>query len=281
MGRVVTFEEIVTAVANLAQQANYCLGADVRSALERARREEVSPLGCQVLEQILANAEIASRGEVPICQDTGVAVVFVDLGQEVEIRGGLLYDAINEGVRRGYQAGFLRNSVVDHPLRRRNTGDNTPAVVHVRLIPGDGIRLTVAPKGAGSENMSALAFLTPAEGREGVKRFVVQTVSRAGPNPCPPVVVGVGLGGTFEKAALLAKEALLRPVGVPSPDPDLALLEREILEEINSLGIGPQGFGGSVTALAVHVEAYPCHIASLPVAVNLNCHAARHQTVWL
>jgi fumarate hydratase subunit alpha len=278
---VISCQEIAAKVAELAQQANYCLAEEVRAALEGALRSEVSPLGREVLEQVLTNAQIAARGEVPLCQDTGVAVVFLEIGQEVEIRGGYLYDAVNEGIRRGYEAGYLRRSVVEHPLRRRNTGDNTPAVIHVQIVPGDRLRIAVAPKGAGSENMSALAMLSPAEGREGVKRFVVETVERAGPNPCPPLVVGVGLGGTFEKAALLAKTALLRPLGAASPDPEAAALERELLEEINALGIGPQGFGGRVTALAVHVEVFPCHIASLPVAVNLNCHAARHRSAVL
>lgn len=281
MPRTITCAEIVAAVAELCQQANYYLGEDVKKALEEAYAKEESPTGRDVLKQILANAEIAAAEQMPMCQDTGVAVVFLELGQEVAITGGYLYDAVNEGVRKGYTEGYLRKSMVGDPLSRKNTGDNTPAVIHTKIVPGDRLKITVAPKGGGSENMSALAMLTPAAGREGVKKFVVETVKKAGPNPCPPVVVGVGLGGNFEKAALLAKEALLRPLGAPSPQEDIAALEREILAEINRLGIGPQGFGGRVTALAVHINTFPCHIASLPVAVNINCHAARHKTVVL
>lgn len=281
MSRTISCEEIVAAVAKLCQEANFYLGEDVRRALEEAFAKEVSPTGRDVLKQILANAEIAAEEKMPVCQDTGVTVVFLELGQEVAVTGGYLYDAVNEGVRRGYTEGYLRKSMVGHPLDRRNTGDNTPAVIHTRVVPGDRLKITVAPKGGGSENMSALAMLTPAAGRDGVKKFVIETVKKAGPNPCPPVVVGVGIGGDFEKAALLAKEALLRPLGEPSPYEDVARLERELLEEINKLGIGPQGFGGRVTALAVHVEIFPCHIASLPVAVNLNCHAVRHKTAIL
>ena len=281
MPRTIHCEQIVAAVANLCQEANYYLGEDVKKALKEAETKEVSPTGRDVLKQILANAEIAAEEEVPMCQDTGVAVVFLELGQEASVVGGYLYDAVNEGVRKGYVEGYLRKSMVGHPLERQNTGDNTPAIIHTKIVPGDKLKITVAPKGGGSENMSSLAMLTPAAGREGVKRFIVETVKRAGPNPCPPVVVGVGIGGNFEKAALLAKEALLRPLGQPNPWEDIAALEKEVLEEINGLGIGPQGFGGRVTALAVHIEIFPCHIASLPVAVNLNCHAARHKTVVL
>lgn len=281
MPRTITCAEIVAAVAELCQQANYYLGEDVKKALEEAYAKEESPTGRDVLKQILANAEIAAAEQMPMCQDTGVAVVFLEVGQEVAITGGYLYDAVNEGVKKGYTEGYLRKSMVGDPLKRQNTGDNTPAVIHTKIVPGDRLKITVAPKGGGSENMSALAMLTPAAGREGVKKFVVETVKKAGPNPCPPVVVGVGIGGNFEKAALLAKEALLRPLGEPNPEPDLAALEQEILAEINRLGIGPQGFGGRVTALAVHINTFPCHIASLPVAVNLNCHAARHKTVVL
>jgi fumarate hydratase subunit alpha len=281
LSRTIPYQKIVETVAELAQEANFCLGEDVRRALEEALKQEVSPVGREVLEQILANAEIAARERMPICQDTGVAVVFLELGQEVRVAGGYLYDAVNEGVRRGYIEGYLRKSVVEDPFRRKNTGDNTPAIIHTRVVPGDRLKITLLAKGGGSENMSALAMLTPAAGARGVVDFVVDTVRRAGPNSCPPVVVGVGIGGDFSRAALLAKEALLRPLGQPSPDPDIARMEREILEEINRLGIGPQGFGGRVTALAVHIEIFPCHLASLPVAVNLNCHAARHKSITL
>ena len=228
-----------------------------------------------------ANAEVARSEAVPMCQDTGYTVVFLELGQDVHIVGGGLEDAVNEGVRRGYKEGYLRKSIVGHPLERKNTGDNTPAVIHTRIVPGDKLRIIVAPKGGGSENMSAIKMFKPAEGVEGVKKFVVETVQAAGPNPCPPIVVGVGIGGTFEKAALLAKEALLREVGEPSPRPEIAVLEQELLELVNKLGIGPQGLGGSTTALGVHVEIYPAHIASLPVAVNINCHATRHKEAEL
>ncbi|MFZ5633744.1 MAG: fumarate hydratase [Bacillota bacterium] len=262
-------------------EANYFLGADVLKALEKKQQEEISLTGKDILKQLLLNAKIAKEDLVPMCQDTGFAVVFLELGQEVRITGGSLYDAVNKGVRKGYTEGYLRKSIVDHPLKRVNTGDNTPAVIHTKLVPGDSLKITVAPKGAGSENMSAVKMLKPAEGLEGVKKFVVEAVKAAGPNPCPPIVVGVGIGGTFEKCALLAKEALLRELGRPSHLPEIAAIERELLEEINSLGIGPQGLGGKTTALAVHIEIYPCHIASLPVAVNINCHAARHKEAVL
>jgi len=230
---------------------------------------------------LMNNAQIAADEKVPMCQDTGFAVVFVELGQDVHIEGGLLEDAVNEGVRRGYTGGYLRKSIVGHPLERVNTGDNTPAVLHVKLVPGEQMKIIVAPKGGGSENMSAIKMLKPAEGVEGVKKFILDTVRAAGPNPCPPVIVGVGIGGTMEKAALIAKEALLRPVGTSSPRPEIAALESEILNDVNALGIGPQGLGGICTALAVHVEIYPAHIASLPVAVNINCHASRHREAIL
>lgn len=281
MARTIAYGEVVDAVAKICQEANFCLPEDVREALRRALAEEVSPPGQDVLRQLLENASIAAREEVPMCQDTGVAVVFLEVGQEVTVSGGFLYDAVQEGVRRGYTEGYLRKSMVGHPLVRKNTGDNTPAVIHTTLVPGDRLRITVAPKGAGSENMSSLAMLTPAAGVAGVKKFVVETVRRAGPNPCPPVVVGVGLGGDFELCAILAKKALLRPLADTNPDPELDRLEKELLAEINCTGIGPQGLGGRITALAVKVEAYGCHIASLPVAVNLSCHALRHATMVL
>ncbi len=262
-------------------EANYYLGRDVIDAFKKAYENELSLTGKEVIQQLIDNAEIARAEKLPMCQDTGFAVVFVELGQDVRIEGGYLEDAINEGVRRGYAEGYLRKSIVGHPLIRVNTGDNTPAVIHLKLVPGDNLKITIAPKGGGSENMSAIKMLKPAEGIEGVKNFVLDTVKAAGPNPCPPVIVGVGIGGTFEKAALIAKEALLRPLGIPHPRPEIAKLEKELLDGINALGIGPQGLGGCCTALAVHVEIYAAHIASLPVAVNINCHASRHKEVIL
>jgi fumarate hydratase subunit alpha len=235
-----------------------------------------------VLDQLLENADVAREEEVPLCQDTGLTVVFLEVGQDTHIVGGDLYEAINEGVRRGYEEGYLRKSVVDKPLSARtNTRDNTPAVIHTQIVPGDRLKIAVVPKGGGGENMSDLAMLKPADGRQGVVDFVVETVKKAGANPCPPTIVGVGVGGTVEKTTWLAKHSLLREVGQPSPDSEVAELERDILERVNQLGIGPQGLGGSTTSLAVHVEAYPCHIASLPVAVNIQCHSARHKEAVL
>ena len=280
--REIQTELITQEVARLCKEANYFLGEDVLNALHKARDEEVSPVGQAVLDQILKNAEVARREEMPLCQDTGLTVVFLEVGQEVHIVGGSLNEAVQEGVRRGYIEGYLRKSVVDRPFSARiNTKDNTPAVIHTTIVPGDKLRIIVAPKGGGSENMSALAMLKPADGRQGVIDFVVNTVDRAGANPCPPVIVGVGIGGTIEMTTLLAKKALLREVGKPHPDPEVAELEQDILERVNKLGIGPQGFGGRFTALAVHVETFPCHIASLPVAVNMQCHSARHKEVIL
>ncbi|MGQ9556990.1 MAG: fumarate hydratase [Desulfurispora sp.] len=279
--KVIHVQEVIDTVARLCQEANYYLGEDVQNAFEAALNTEISLTGKDILKQLLENARIARENAVPMCQDTGFAVVYLELGQDVNITGGFLYDAVNEGVRKGYTEGYLRKSIVNHPLQRINTGDNTPAVIHTTIVPGDQLTITVAPKGGGSENMSAIRMLKPAEGREGVKKFVLETVKNAGPNPCPPIMVGVGLGGTFEKAALLAKQALLRPLGQPHPEPDLAELESELLEEINKIGIGPQGLGGRTTALGVHILTYPCHIASLPVAVNINCHAARHKKAVL
>ncbi|RKY60970.1 MAG: fumarate hydratase [Candidatus Latescibacterota bacterium] len=279
--REIPAERISEAVAELCVRANYCLGEDVLGALEEALDREESELGRWALEQVVRNARIAREGKFPLCQDTGLAVVFVRVGQDVRVTGGSLEEAVQEGVRRGYREGYLRKSVVRDPLRRENTGDNTPAVVHYRIVPGNGLEITLMAKGAGSENMSGVRMLTPADGAEGVKAFVVEQVRQAGANPCPPVIVGVGIGGTLERCALLAKEALLRPVGRRNPDPFYAEMEEELLTRINALGIGPQGFGGKVTALDVHIEAEPCHIASLPVAVNIQCHAARHATVML
>ncbi len=268
-------------MARLCQEANYYLGSDIVEAFNRALGDEISLTGKEILSQLITNAEIARENNVPMCQDTGFAVVFLELGQEVCITGGDLYNAVNEGVRRGYTEGYLRKSIVGHPLDRKNTGDNTPAVIHTTIVPGDSLKITIAPKGGGSENMSGIKMLKPAEGVEGIKNFIMDTVKAAGPNPCPPIILGIGIGGTFEKAALLAKEALLRPLGQPSHLPDVAELENEVMEMVNSLGIGPQGLGGKTTALAVHIEIYPCHIASLPVAVNINCHAARHKEAVL
>jgi len=274
--REIAAERITDTVAELCVQAATCLPDDVVQALRDALEREQSPRGRAVLQLLLDNAGLACSRCIPICQDTGVAVVFADIGRQVSVTGGDFAEAVNEGVRRGYRDGCLRASVVAHPLARQNTGDNTPAVIHVRIVPGDRLRLLVAPKGAGSENMSALRMLKPADGVSGIERLVVETVEAAGPNACPPLVVGVGIGGVMETAALLAKRALLRRVGEPSPDPDTAALERRLLDLVNATGIGPSGLGGLVTALAVHVETHPCHIASLPAAVNLQCHAARH-----
>lgn len=279
--RTIDAATITATVSGLCQKANYELGEDVLEAFNRALTRETSLTGKDILRQLLENARIAREEAVPMCQDTGFAVVFLELGQEVVIAGGDLYEAVNQGVRQGYLEGYLRKSIVGHPLKRENTGDNTPAVIHTRIVPGDKLRIIVAPKGGGSENMSAIRMLKPAEGVEGVKNFILEQVKAAGPNPCPPIVVGVGIGGTFEKAALLAKEALLRPLGQPSPLPEIAQLEKELLKAVNGLGIGPQGLGGRTTALAVHIEIFPCHIATLPVAVNINCHASRHKEAVL
>jgi fumarate hydratase subunit alpha len=280
--REISCPEIIDAVARLCIEANFYLGDDVLEALRQARENEVSPVGQEVLGQILQNADIASQQSMPLCQDTGVTVVFLELGQDVHVTDGDLNEAINEGVRRGYQEGYLRKSVVARPFSARiNTKDNTPAVIHTEIVPGDRLKITVCPKGVGSENMSQLKMLSPAAGRQGVVDFVVECVNRAGANPCPPVIVGVGIGGTMDQTTLIAKKALLRKVGEPSPDSELAELEADILERVNRLGIGPQGFGGRVTALAVHVETFPCHIGGLPVAVNIQCHSARHKEAIL
>jgi fumarate hydratase subunit alpha len=269
-------------VARMFVEANTHLGEDVVTAFKSCLATEASPTGRDVFDQLLENAALARATGVPLCQDTGLALVFLEIGQDVHLVGGDVREAVQAGVRRACREGFLRASVVSPPVGKRvNTGDNTPAILHVGTAPGEQLRITVAAKGGGSENMSALRMLRPADGREGVKRFVVETVAKAGPNPCPPVVVGVGIGGTFEFCALLAKKALLRRLGEPHPEPDFAALEREILEGVNRLGIGPAGLGGTATALAVHVETHPCHIASLPVAVNINCHSHRHLEVLL
>lgn len=273
--RKIKASEITDRVRDLCIGAAYDLEEDVAFALKSACNREASPLGKEVLGQIVENFEIARKESLPMCQDTGIAVFFVEVGREVELDGSL-EDAINEGVRRGYRDGYLRKSVC-HPLKRVNTGDNTPAIIHTSIVEGDRLRIKIAPKGAGSENMSRLKMLKPAEGVPGIKKFVVESISEAGGNPCPPIVVGVGIGGCFEKCAILAKKALLRPVGSANPDAELDALEKELLDMVNNLGIGPMGFGGTTTALAVHIEIYPCHIASLPVALNIQCHADRHK----
>ena len=273
---------ITETVAELFQQANFVLGEDVLSALKQAQEREESPLGREVLSTILENARIAEKEHLPLCQDCGTAVVFLEVGQDAHIAGGDLYAAVEEGVREGYSQGYLRKSVVDKPFSARvNTKDNTPPIIHTEIVPGDRLKVTVIPKGAGSENMSKLAMLKPGEGRKGIIDLVVRAVEEAGASPCPPLVVGVGIGGTSEKAMLLAKKALLRPVAEPNPDPEIAELENEILGRVNDLGIGPLGLGGTITALAVHAEVMPTHIASLPVAVNLQCHSARHREAIL
>ncbi|MEW6031742.1 MAG: fumarate hydratase [Bacillota bacterium] len=275
--RELDVSEVTQAVEELCIQACYNLPRDVVEALEAARRSEESEVGREILDICIENARVAAEEQVPICQDTGVTIVFLELGQDLHLTGGDLYEAVAEGVRRGYDKGFLRKSVVADPLfTRKNTRDNTPPIIYTDIVPGDRLRVVVVPKGTGSENMSGLRMLTPAAGAEGVKRFIVETVDKAGSNPCPPVIVGVGVGGMMDKAALLAKKALLRRVGEPHPEPEVAQLERETLAEINSLGIGPQGLGGRATALAVHIETHPTHIGALPVAVNIQCHAARH-----
>jgi fumarate hydratase subunit alpha len=280
--REIFADQITEAVARLCIESNYYLGEDVLAALRKYREAEVSPVGREVLDQILENAEVARDRQMPLCQDCGLTVVFVELGQDAHIAGGGLNEAIAAGVRQGYQDGYLRKSMVDKPFSARvNTKDNTPPVIHTTVVSGDRLKITVAPKGGGSENMSQLAMLKPADGREGVVKFVVESVRRAGANPCPPIIVGVGIGGSAEKTLWLAKHALLREVGQPSPDPEVAELEAEILERVNRIGIGPQGFGGLTTALAVHVETFPCHIASMPVAVNIQCHSARHKEAVL
>lgn len=261
--------------------ANFHLNRDVLDALEDSYKVEGSPVAREIFTELLENASIARTCQMPLCQDTGVAVIFVEVGEGVEVIDGHLCDAIHEGVRKGYKEGFLRKSMVVDPFYRMNTQDNTPAIIHTEIIPGNYVKITLMAKGGGCENMSRIAMLTPADGREGVIRFVVETVEAAKANPCPPIIVGVGIGGTFDYAAFLAKKSLLRPLGIKPVDPDSASLEQEMLERINNLGIGAQGLGGRITALAVRVERYPCHIASLPVAVNLDCHAHRVKTVVL
>jgi len=280
--RDIESKEVTKVVSHLFQEANFFLLDDVTASLKQAREAEESPVGREVLDRILENAEISAREKIPLCQDTGTAVVLLELGQEVHITGGDLYTAVNEGVRQGYDEGYLRKSMVRQPYSARiNTKDNTPAIIYTDIVPGDKLKITVMPKGGGAENMARLTMLRPAQGRQGVIDFVVNAVDEAGSNPCPPVIVGVGIGGTVERTVMLAKRALLRKIGEPNPDAEIAELEKEILQRVNNLGIGPQGFGGRTTALAVHAEVFPCHIASMPVAVNLQCHSARHKEAIL
>ncbi len=276
--REIKSAEITKAVSRMICDANYKLGDDTLAALKDARTREESPLGKEALDIIIENALIAEKENIPLCQDCGTAIVFLEIGQDVHIADGDLNDAINEGVRQGYKEGYLRKSIVAHPFSdRKNTGDNTPAIIHTKIVPGDRIKISVMSKGSGAENKSKVAMLKPGEGTEGIIKTVLKTVEEAGGSPCPPIIIGLGIGGTLEKAAVMAKEALLRETGKPNPDPDIAQLERDILKRVNALGIGPLGFGGNTTALAVHTETMPTHIASLPVAVNIQCHSIRHR----
>ncbi|MBN1999603.1 fumarate hydratase [candidate division KSB1 bacterium] len=279
--REIPIAKIIQAVKNICITSNYHLDDRVIQALKRGLNKEESPIGKDILKQIIKNARIADQGVFPLCQDTGMAVFFVEIGQNVCIPDGNLYDAIIEGVRRGYREGYLRNSIVLDPLRRHNSGDNTPPIIWSEVVPGETLKITMAPKGGGSENMSQIAMLKPGDGAEGIKKFVLDWISSVGGNPCPPIIVGIGIGGNFEKSAWLSKKAILRPLGISHTDPFWAEFEQDLLNQINALGIGPQGLGGRLTALAVHIETYPCHIASLPVAVNLQCHAARHKSILL
>ncbi len=279
--REINVSEVTKAVKKLCIDANYYLSADVKNKIEEAAKNETWNMAKGILDKILTNVEISKNEDMPICQDTGMACVFVEMGQDIHLVGGSIEDAINEGVRQGYEEGYLRKSVVKDPLDRVNTKDNTPAVIYYDIVPGDKLKITVAPKGFGSENMSQLKMLKPADGLDGVKEFVLKVVKEAGPNPCPPIVVGVGIGGTFDRAANLAKKALIRPLSERNSNQFYADLENELLDKVNSIGIGPQGFGGKTTALAVNIETYPTHIAGLPVAVNINCHVTRHSEVIL
>jgi len=274
-------DQVAETIANLVMEANYVLEPDVVAALEKARNDEPSPVGQAVLHQLAENAELARTERVPMCQDTGNALIFLEIGQDLHFVGGDLYEAINRGVARGYVDGYLRKSILDDPIRRKNTGNNTPAFIYTDIVPGDKLRIRVAAKGGGAENMGQLRMLPPSAGWEGAKKFIVEAVAAAGPNACPPLLIGVGVGGNFDKVALLAKKALLRPIGQPNPDPDWAAREQELLTEINKLGVGPMGLGGKVTAFAVHIETMACHITALPVAVNIECHSHRHKEVVL
>ena len=280
--RTIAYEEIVNQVAKMCQDANFELGKDVVQAFQDALKKETSDTGKDILEQLILNADIAKSERVPMCQDTGVSVFIVEVGQDCHITGGSIYDAINEGVKKGYEEGYLRHSIVDHPItREKSKGYNTPSVIHIELVPGDEIVIQMSAQGGGSENMSALKMLKPADGLEGIKEYILSIVALAGPNACPPLVVGVGIGGNFERCAYLAKKSLFRPIGHRSDRPEIAELENDLMEKINQLGIGPQGMGGNTTALDVKIGIEPCHIAALPVAVNLNCHASRHKELKL
>ncbi len=276
--REINVQQITDVVERLCIEANQHLPKDVQDAIRNCRACEEWDIAQGVLDQIITNFEIAESENVPICQDTGMACVFLEIGQDVHFTGGYLADAVNEGVRRGYDKGYLRKSVVGDPVRRGNTGDNTPAMLYTEIVPGDEVKITVGPKGFGSENMSAIRMFKPSAGLQGIKDFIIETVEIAGPNPCPPMVIGVGIGGTFDKAALLAKKAIMRPVDSANPDPFYADLEKEMLEKVNALGIGPQGFGGRTTAIGLNIETLPTHIAGMPCAININCHVTRHKT---
>ena len=277
--RKIHSDKITEAIKNLCQEANLNLPQDVKDALQRAKENEASETGKNILEQLQENSKIAENKKMPLCQDTGMAIVFIELGQEVLIEGETIENAINAGIKQGYAEGFLRKSVVKDPLNRINTGDNTPAIIHIKQILGDKLIIKFAPKGGGAENMSRLAMLKPAQGVEGIKKFVIETIELAGANPCPPIIIGLGIGGNFEESAILAKKALFRNLNEKHPDSFYAELEEELKNEINKLGIGPQGFGGTQTCLRVLIETFPCHIASLPVAINIQCHAARHKEI--
>ena len=275
--RIINSNDIAEVVKGMCIKANCHINKDIKSALSNSVKTEKSDISKGVIENLLKNAEIADSKEVPICQDTGMACVFLEIGQDVHLTGGDLTEAVNEGVRRGYDKGYLRKSVVKDPVRRGNTGDNTPAMLYTEIVPGEQVKITVGPKGFGSENMSQIRMFKPSAGLQGIKDFILEVVETAGPNPCPPMVIGVGIGGTFDKAALLAKKALMRPVDSQNSDPYYANLEEEMLEKVNELGIGPQGFGGRTTAIGLNIETLPTHIAGMPCAVNINCHVTRHK----
>ena len=276
--REIKASTITDVIERLCMEANQVLPQDIKDAISTCRSQEDGDIACGILDNIIENYQIAENEQVPICQDTGMACVFLEIGQDVHITDGDLTEAVNEGVRRGYTKGYLRKSVVKDPVRRGNTGDNTPAMLYTEIVPGEQIKVTVGPKGFGSENMSAIRMFKPSAGIQGIKDFIIETVEIAGPNPCPPMVVGVGIGGTFDKAALLAKKALMRPVDTSNPDPYYADLEKEMLQKINELGIGPQGFGGRTTAIGLNIETMPTHIAGMPCAINISCHVTRHKT---
>lgn len=276
--REIKASTITDVIERLCMEANQVLPQDIKDAISTCRSQEDGDIACGILDNIIENYQIAENEQVPICQDTGMACVFLEIGQDVHITDGDLTEAVNEGVRRGYTKGYLRKSVVKDPVRRGNTGDNTPAMLYTEIVPGEQIKVTVGPKGFGSENMSAIRMFKPSAGIQGIKDFIIETVETAGPNPCPPMVVGVGIGGTFDKAALLAKKALMRSVDTSNPDPYYADLEKEMLQKINELGIGPQGFGGRTTAIGLNIETMPTHIAGMPCAINISCHVTRHKT---